>query len=214
MRLPRSTSFRFPKPIFAVIVNRVALPSTGREDAFQRRQLLRTLSFAFGSSFIFSRSQLGIAAQSAVQSKDGPSSAGALVHDQTAAEAEMEKVTGIGGLFFRAHDPKALGLWYQQHLGISLMPTGLKDSVWQQDAGPTIFAPFKETSGYFGDPNKVGMVNFRVRDLDKMAAQLQTAGIEVKVDPQTYPNGRFARLHGPEGNHIELLQPMVADAKG
>ena len=126
----------------------------------------------------------------------------------------MEKVTGIGGLFFRAHDPKALGLWYQQHLGISLMPSGLEDSVWQQEAGPTVFAPFKETSSYFGDPQKVWMVNFRVRDLDKMAAQLQAAGITVKVDPQSYPNGRFARLNDPEGNPIELWQPKVPDTKG
>ena len=126
----------------------------------------------------------------------------------------MEKVTGIGGLFFRAHDPKALGLWYQQHLGISLTPTGLQDSVWQQEAGPTVFAPFKETSTYFGDPQKVWMVNFRVRDLDKMAAQLQTAGITVKIDPQSYPNGRFARLQDPEGNPIELWQPMVPGTKG
>jgi hypothetical protein len=75
----------------------------------------------------------------------------------------MEKVTGIGGLFFRAHDPKALGRWYQQHLGIS----SLQDSVWQQEAGPTVFSPFPETSNYFGDANKSWMVNFRVRDLDK-----------------------------------------------
>ena len=115
----------------------------------------------------------------------------------------MEKVLGIGGLFFRAHDPKALGLWYQEHLGI----TGPGDSVWQQEAGATAFTPFKETSNYFGDPQKSWMVNFRVRDLEKMAAQLQAAGIEVKVDPEHYPYGRFARLHDPEGNPIELWQP-------
>jgi catechol 2,3-dioxygenase-like lactoylglutathione lyase family enzyme len=74
------------------------------------------------------------------------------------------------------------------------------------------FAPFKETSGYFGDPQKVWMLNFRVRDLDKMAAQLQAAGIEVKIDPQSYPNGRFARVHDPEGNPIELWQPAKPDA--
>jgi catechol 2,3-dioxygenase-like lactoylglutathione lyase family enzyme len=119
----------------------------------------------------------------------------------------MEKVTGIGGFFFRAKDPKALGLWYQQHLGISVIPTSPGESPWQQEAGPTAFAPFKETSGYFGDPQKVWLLNFRVRDLDKMAAQLQAAGIEVKVDPQSYPNGRFARVHDPEGNPIELWQP-------
>ena len=87
---------------------------------FLRRQLLRTLSFAFGSSFILSRTQLGIAAQTTTQPKVSPSPAGAAVRDGIAEGTEMEKVTGIGGLFFRAHDAKALGQWYQQHLGVSL----------------------------------------------------------------------------------------------
>ena len=176
---------------------------------FQRRQLLQSLSIFLGSSLLWSRNQLGIAAQTDLQPKVSPASAGGAVRDGVTAGTEMEKVTGIGGLFFRAHDPKALGLWYQQHLGISLMPTGLHDEVWQQEAGPTVFAPFKETTSYFGDASKVWMVNFRVRDLDKMAAQLQAAGIAVKVDPQTYPNGRFARLNDPEGNPIELWQPKA-----
>ena len=124
----------------------------------------------------------------------------------------MEKVTGIGGLFFRAHDPVALGHWYLQHLGISLTPSSYDAPVWQQEAGPTVFSPFPETSEYFGDSHKVWMVNFRVRDLDKMIAQLRTAGIEIKVDPQSYPNGRFARLHDPEANPIELWQPEGRDA--
>ncbi len=118
----------------------------------------------------------------------------------------MEKVTGIGGFFFRAKDPKALGRWYQQHLGVSLIPTSHEESPWQQEAGPTAFAPFPETSKYFGDAQKVWMLNFRVRDLDKMAAQLRTAGIEIKIDPESSPIGRFARLHDPEGNPIELWQ--------
>ncbi len=174
---------------------------------FLRRQLLRTLSFAFGSSFILGRNQLDIAAQTAAQPKASPPPSGAAVRDGVAGGTEMEKVTGIGGFFFRAKDPKALGRWYQQHLGISLTPSSYEDSVWQQEAGPTVFAPFAETSDYFGDANKVWMVNFRVRDLDRMAAQLRAAGIEVKIDPQSYPNGRFARLHDPEGNPIELWQP-------
>ena len=181
---------------------------------FQRRQLLRTLSFAFGSSFILSRNELGIAAQTTTQTNVSPPPAEAAVRDGIAGAMEMEKVTGIGGFFFRAKDPKALGLWYQQHLGVSVIPTGPEASPWQQEAGPTAFAPFKETSGYFGDTTKVWMLNFRVRDLDKMAAQLQAAGIEVKMDPQSYPNGRFARVHDPEGNPIELWQPKVADTKG
>ena len=178
---------------------------------FQRRQLLRILSFAFGSSFIMSRNQLGTAAQTAVQPKIPLPPAGAPVRPGFAGGTEMEKVTGIGGLFFRAHDPVALGAWYQQHLGVTLTPSSYDESVWQQEAGPTVFSPFAETSDYFGDVHKVWMVNFRVRDLDKMAAQLRAAGIEVKFDPQSYPNGRFARLHDPEGNPIELWQPTRRD---
>jgi predicted enzyme related to lactoylglutathione lyase len=181
---------------------------------FQRRHLLRTLSFAFGSSFILSRNQLGVAAQTTTQPNVSPPLAGTAVREGIAGGTEVEKVTGIGGFFFRAKDPKALGLWYQQHLGVSLIPTSYGESPWLQEAGPTAFAPFKETSGYFGDPQKVWMLNFRVRDLDKMAAQLQAAGIEVKMDPQSYPNGRFARVHDPEGNPIELWQPKVPDTKG
>jgi len=182
--------------------------------SFQRRQLLRGLSYVFGASFLGSRNQQGLAAQTNLPPKISSPPARAAAGEGIAAGTALEKVTGIGGLFFRAHDPKALGLWYQQHLGISLMPTGLDDSVWQQEAGPTVFAPFKETTTYFGDASKSWMVNFRVRDLDKMAAQLEAAGIAVKIDPQSYPNGRFARLQDPEGNPIELWQPKVADTKG
>ena len=126
--------------------------------------------------------------------------------EQTPAPNNLptERVTGIGGVFFRARDPKALAQWYQDHLGI----TG---QVWNQEAGPTAFTPFPEKTNYFGDSTKPWMINFRVTDLDKMARQLEAAGIEVKVDPTTYPNvGRFARIHDPEGNPIELWQPMKA----
>ena len=181
---------------------------------FLRRQVLRGLSFAFGSSFLLKRSNFGIAAGAGEERMSSPSLEEAAAGEARDAAAEMEKVTGIGGFFFRAKDPKALGLWYQQHLGISVIPTSYGESPWQQEAGPTAFAPFKETSGYFGDTTKVWMLNFRVRDLDKMAAQLQAAGIEVKMDPQSYPNGRFARVHDPEGNPIELWQPKVPDTKG
>jgi glyoxylase I family protein len=181
---------------------------------FLRRQLLRTLSFAFGSSFILGRNQLAIAAQTAIQPEVSPRPAGAAVRDGIAGGTEIEKVTGIGGFFFRAKDPKALGLWYEQHLGILPIPTSYGESGWQQEAGPTAFAPFPETSKYFGDAQKDWMLNFRVRDLDKIAAQLQASGIEVKIDSQSYPNGRFARLHDPEGNPIELWQPKVPDTKG
>jgi glyoxylase I family protein len=121
-----------------------------------------------------------------------------------------ERVTGIGGLFFRAHDPKALAQWYLDHLGVVTIPQSSNDTVWNQEAGPTAFAPFPEKTNYFGDSTKQWMINFRVSDLEKMARQLEAAGIAVKVDPTTYPNGRFARIHDPEGNPIELWQPMKA----
>jgi glyoxylase I family protein len=119
----------------------------------------------------------------------------------------MEKVTGIGGLFFRAQDPKALAQWYQDHLGVTLTPSTYEELPWMQEAGPTVFAPFPEATDYFGDAKQAWMVNFRVRDLDAMAAQLRAAGIEIKVDPEENPIGRFARVHDPEGNPIELWEP-------
>ena len=124
----------------------------------------------------------------------------------------MEKVTGIGGVFFRARDPDALARWYQAHLGVALAPPGYDQPCWQQEAGPTVFSPFPESTEYFGRSQQAWMVNFRVRDLDEMAAQLRAAGIEVTPDPQQYPNGRFARLHDPEGHPIELWEPREVSA--
>jgi glyoxylase I family protein len=121
-----------------------------------------------------------------------------------AAEPQMnlptERVLGIGGLFFRSRDPKKLAQWYQVNLGID-------HRVWQQAAGPTAFTPFGMDTDYFGSKQQAWMVNFRVRSLDAMIAQLQKSNIEVKVDPEKSPYGRFARLHDPEGNPIELWEP-------
>ena len=124
----------------------------------------------------------------------------------------MERVTGIGGLFFRAKDPSTVGQWYKQNLGVDLVPSDYNQKPWVQDAGPTAFAPFPADTEYFGNSNQAWMVNFRVRDLDAMVVQLHSAGIEVSVDGEIYPNGRFARLHDPEGNPIELWQPSGNDS--
>src|SRR5580658_4761796 len=152
---------------------------------FLRREVLRGLSFAFGSSVLLGGNKLGIAAGAGEEPVSSPPLDQAAVGEARAAAAEMEKVTGIGGFFFRAKDPKALGLWYEQHLGILTIPKSYEEHGWQQEAGSTAFAAFPETSKYFGDATKVWMLNFRVRDLDKMAAQLEAAGIAVKIDPQT-----------------------------
>jgi predicted enzyme related to lactoylglutathione lyase len=119
----------------------------------------------------------------------------------------MHNVTGIGGLFFRSKDPAALSQWYKEHLGIDPVPADYGQKPWSQEAGPTAFAPFPQDTDYFGRADKQWMINLRVRDLDAMVEQLRTAGIEISVNPETYPNGRFARLQDPEGNPIELWEP-------
>lgn len=119
----------------------------------------------------------------------------------------MERVTGIGGLFVRAQDSEALAGWYEQHLGVLRAPASYETAPWQQEAGPTVFAPFDAETDYFGSPDKAWVINFRVRDLDAMVEQLRGAEIVVDVDAETYPNGRFASLRDPEGNPIQLWQP-------
>jgi glyoxylase I family protein len=80
----------------------------------------------------------------------------------------VERVTGIGGVFFRAGDPQALSLWYAEHLGVSQPPASYDERVWEQQAGPTVFAPFPADSDYFRRSDRQWAVNFRVRDLDAM----------------------------------------------
>ncbi len=121
----------------------------------------------------------------------------------------MEKVTGIGGVFFRSADTKGLAKWYADQLGVTQVPDSYDAPCWSQEAGDTVFAPFAQDTDYFGRPDQQWMVNFRVRDLDAMVAQLRAAGEKVEVDAETYPNGRFARLADPEGNPIQLWQPIV-----
>lgn len=123
----------------------------------------------------------------------------------------MEQVTGVGGIFFKARDPEALGRWYAEYLGVAQPPASYDDPPWWQESGPTVFAPFPADSPYFDSPEQRWSINFRVRDLDAMAAQLRKAGIDVAMDPETYPNGRFAATHDPEGNQIQLWEPAGLD---
>lgn len=118
----------------------------------------------------------------------------------------MAQVTGIGGFFFRARDPQALADWYDRHLGIGWQGGG----PWQQAAGPTILAPFQHDTDYFA-ADRQWLLNLRVDDLDGMIAALQAAGIAVETRPEEWDSevGRFARIHDPEGNPIELWQPRA-----
>ena len=110
------------------------------------------------------------------------------------------KAIGIGGVFFRSRDTAALAAWYETHLGVP--------GFWQQQAGLTVFAPFKADTDYF-PADRQWMINFRVDDLDALITSLQAAGIavETRAEWDTPETGRFARIADPEGNQIELWQP-------
>lgn len=126
----------------------------------------------------------------------------------------MQRVTGIGGVFFRASDPEVLNRWYATHLGVDPAPESYDVPSWWQEPGPTVFAAMSADSEHFGGPAHGWSINFRVTDLDAMVRQLSEAGITVDVDPETYPNGRFANLRDPEDNVIQLWQPAGADLRG
>ena len=120
-------------------------------------------------------------------------------------------VTGIGGFFFRSKDTEGLAKWYLDHLGVGA-PEGVY--IWNQEAGPTVFSPFKEDSDYFAADHR-WMLNLRVEGLDDLIASLKAAGIEVitKAEWDATPEiGRFARIHDPEGNPIELWEPASSPA--
>jgi predicted enzyme related to lactoylglutathione lyase len=125
--------------------------------------------------------------------------------------ADIERVQGIGGFFFRAKDPKKLAAWYEANFGVTRVPDNYDAPPWRTGAGTTVFAPFKEDTSYFGDRRLQWMINFRVGDLTRMVAQLRERGITVELDSEVYPNGRFARLSDPEGNPIQLWQPGGKD---
>lgn len=111
-------------------------------------------------------------------------------------------VTGIGGLFFRSHDPKARSAWYREHLGISAGA----DAAWQQEAGVTVFAPFSADTDYFAS-NQPFMINLRVTALDDLVTRLEAAGIVVERSSEWETGyGRFVRIHDPEGLPLELWE--------
>jgi predicted enzyme related to lactoylglutathione lyase len=116
----------------------------------------------------------------------------------------MEGVLGIGGYFLRATDPAALNAWYHDCLGMDADENG----VWRQETGPTVFATFESETDYFGSRAQQVMLNFRVRDLDAMLAQLRLKGADVAEETQDMEGvGRFGWVTDPEGHRIELWQP-------
>jgi predicted enzyme related to lactoylglutathione lyase len=122
-------------------------------------------------------------------------------------------VIGMGGYFFRAKDPAALKAWYKEHLGVgggcgTDEKGEANEWVWFTQGGPMVFEPFKEATDYF-PAEKTAMVNLRVSDLDGLVAGLREAGIEITREENMDGVGRFARVHDPEGNPIELWEPTA-----
>jgi len=122
-------------------------------------------------------------------------------------------VKGIGGIFFRATDPEALTAWYRTHLNVGAGcvadPAATPDQwSWQTEGGPVVFAPFPADTDHFA-ADRHWMLNLRVDDIDALLAALGEAGIAVETRAEwDQPGvGRFARLHDPEGNPIELWEP-------
>jgi predicted enzyme related to lactoylglutathione lyase len=129
----------------------------------------------------------------------------------------MARVTGIGGIFLRAHDPKALAAWYSQHLGIKLNDWGGAQFLWSDEVPPTTgstaWSLFPVNTQYFGPGTPTGpqsaMVNYRVDDLDALLAQLKAAGVSIEPKRENASYGKFAWITDPEGNRLELWQPLV-----
>ena len=114
-------------------------------------------------------------------------------------------MTGIGGVFFRARDPKRLLAWYAEHLGVPVQEDGY---VVFDESRNTVWSPFPQDTEYW-PTEKHGMVNFTVTDLDEMLAQLRAAGVEVDDRVEELEFGRFGWATDPEGNRFELWQPLA-----
>ena len=126
----------------------------------------------------------------------------------------MRRVTGIGGIFFKAKDPSALYAWYEKHLGIRQETEGFGVSFqWKDDhdgSGMTIWSIFKAESKYFDPSPSPFMINFRVDNLDALMEALKSEGVEIDTKRDEADYGKFAWIFDPEGNKIELWEPPAA----
>jgi len=119
------------------------------------------------------------------------------------------RVTGIGGIFFKSKDPEAARNWYNEHLGFDTNQWG--SSFWWKDKrgndASTQWCPFKDDTTYFEPSEKEFMMNFRVENLEELMAALQAEGVQVLGEIQSIEEGKFAWILDPEGNKIELWEP-------
>ncbi|MCM2314013.1 MAG: VOC family protein [Thermoanaerobaculia bacterium] len=123
----------------------------------------------------------------------------------------MKRVTGIGGIFIKARDPKALGEWYRQHLGIDVQDWGGTAFRWNepevQPEGLTVWSLFPESTTYFDPSRAPFMVNYRVENLSALLDTLRAEGCQADEKIEVSEFGRFGWVMDPEGNRIELWEP-------
>lgn len=122
------------------------------------------------------------------------------------------RVTGIGGVFFKADDPAALAEWYRRHLGIDVQPWLGASFPWQGPEGPepngmTVWSIQKRDADMFGASPAPFMINYRVEDLEALLKILREEGCEVDDKTEDSEYGKFGWLTDPEGNRVELWQP-------
>ena len=122
----------------------------------------------------------------------------------------MAKAIGVGGIFLKARDPKALSAWYATHLGIADQGGGTLGFDGPESAGMTVFSHFPLDTAYFGEGDQQSMVNFRVDDLDQLLTDLAAAGVRIDPKREDYAYGRFAWIWDMEGNRVELWEPPAA----
>jgi predicted enzyme related to lactoylglutathione lyase len=126
----------------------------------------------------------------------------------------MERVTGIGGIFFKAENPQKLQEWYRAYLGIEPSADGTPLFYWRERENPdalgsTVWSPFPADTTYFGSPSARYMFNYRVRNLEAMLEQLRAAGATVDEKIHVMEFGRFGWATDPEGNRFELWEPAT-----
>jgi predicted enzyme related to lactoylglutathione lyase len=126
----------------------------------------------------------------------------------------MARVTGIGGVFFKSrNDNAALAAWYQKHLGMPLESWGGAILRWPEDRaddkGLTVWHVAGKESQWFSPSDSAFMINYRVDNLDEMLEQLRAEGVEVVKGPEADANGKFAWIMDPDGNKVELWEPMA-----
>ncbi len=123
----------------------------------------------------------------------------------------MKKVTGIGGVFFKCKDPKAINEWYKTHLGFETTPYGTSfEWLHKEDSsqkGLTQWNPFPESTKYFDPSTKEFMINYRVENLEALVTLLKSEGVTILDQMETYDYGKFIHILDPEGNKIELWEP-------